>query len=169
MPWSTNQAFKWWNVCSSIKLHLKGLKMFCMDKSHPFSFPMIVWSLETSKDLFWPLDSNEVVLSLEVSNLSVIDALIYLVNNTCFDIAFLVSLLVRYNSHSIRRYWNEIRHILHYLQGISDIELFYSNESSIELIGYIDERILSNLHKTRFQIHYLFTYDETTISWHSLK
>ena len=37
----------------------KVLKHFHMDKSHPFSSPMVVRSLEVTKDLFWPKEENE--------------------------------------------------------------------------------------------------------------
>ena len=47
--------------------------------------------------------------------------------------------------------------------------LFYSNESKSELIGYADARYLSDPHKARPQIGYLFTCGDTAISWRSMK
>ena len=49
------------------------------------------------------------------------------------------------------------------------MSLFYFNESKSELIGYADERFLSDTHKVRSQTGYLFTCGDTTISWRSMK
>ena len=47
---------------------------------------MVVRSLEVNKDLFRPKDDNEELLDLEIPYLSVIGALMYLVNYTRLDI-----------------------------------------------------------------------------------
>ena len=38
-----------------------------------------------------------------------------------------------------------------------------------QLVGYVDEGYLSDPHKTRSQIGYIFTYGNTAISWRSVK
>ena len=63
-----------------------------MDKSHPLSSPMVVQSLEVTKELFQPKEENEELLGLEVPYLSVIGALMYLENYTQPNIDFLVNL-----------------------------------------------------------------------------
>ena len=93
----------------------------------------------------------------------------YLSNNTQQDIYFAVSLLARFNSCPTRRHWKGVKHIFRYLQGTIDMELLYSNASKPELIGYADGDYLSNPHKARSQIGYVFTYGGTTISWRSMK
>ena len=60
----------------------KSLKRFYMDKSHPFSSPMVVRSLELTKDPFRPKEENAELLGLEVLYLSAISALMYLENYT---------------------------------------------------------------------------------------
>lgn len=50
-----------------------------------------------------------------------------------------------------------------------DIGLYYSNLSKLDLIGYADAWYLSDPHKARSQIDYLFTYGGTAISWRSVK
>ena len=64
----------------------KVLKRFHMDKSHPLNSLMIVHSLEVKNDLFYPKKDNEELLDLEIPYLSVIGALMYLVNYTRLDI-----------------------------------------------------------------------------------
>ena len=104
----------------------KVLKRFYIDKSHPLSSPLVVRSLEVTKDPFRPKEENEEFLGSEVPYLSAIGALMYLANYTRLDIAFLVNLLARYISTSTKRHWNGIKHILRYLCGTSDMRLFYS-------------------------------------------
>ena len=99
----------------------KVLKRFHMDKSHPLSSPMVVRSLEVTKDPFRPKEENEELLGLEVPYLSAIGALMYLANYTRPDIAFLVNLLARYCSAPTKRHWNRIKHVLRYLSGTWDM------------------------------------------------
>ena len=102
-----------------------------MDKAHPSSMPMVVRSLDVKKDPFRPCEKGEELLGLEVPYPTVIGAFMYLTNCTRLDIAFFVNLLARYSSAPAQRHWNDIEHILCYLQGTVDIGLFYSKESTI--------------------------------------
>ena len=90
----------------------KILKRFYMDKEHLLSTPMVVRSLEVSKDPFRPQEENEEPLGPEVPHFSEIGALMYLDNATRPDIAFSVNLLSRYSSSPTRRHWNGVKHIL---------------------------------------------------------
>ena len=120
-------------------------------------------------DSFRSYKKDEELLSPEVPYLSVISALMYFANYTHPDIVFSINLLARYNSIPTRRHWNGIKYILCYLYGTTDIGLFYSRESKQQLFGYADARYLSNPHKGRSQIGYLFNCNGTTISWRSVK
>ena len=125
----------------------KVLKRFYMDKFYPLSSPMVVRSLEATKDSFWPKEENEELLSPEVSYLSAIGVLIYLANYTWPGIAFSVNLLARYSSTPTRRHWNKIKHVLRYLHGTSDIGLFYSKILEPQLFGYVKPSHLSYPYK----------------------
>ena len=125
----------------------KVLKRFYMDKSHPLGSPMVVRSLEVTEDPFRPKKENAELLGPEVPYLSAIGALMYLANYTRLDIAFSVNLLARYNSAPTKRHWNEIKHILRYLRGTSDMGLFYSKAMEPQLLGYADAGYLSDPHK----------------------
>jgi hypothetical protein len=135
----------------------KVLKYFYMDNVHPLSIHMVVRSLNVKKDHFLPLKEDEEIVGPEVPYLSAIRLLIYLGNYTRPNIAFAVNLLVRYSSTPIKRHWNRVKHILHYLRGTTKIWLFYS-ESYSQLIGYANAGYLSNPHTKRSQTGYLFTY-----------
>ena len=67
-----------------------------MDKAYPLSSSMVIQSLEVKNDLFCPCEKkNEELLRPKVPYLSAIDALMYLANCTCPNIAFSVNLLAR--------------------------------------------------------------------------
>ena len=142
----------------------KILKCFYMDKAHPLCSPMIVRSLGVKKDPFRPYKKGEKLLGPEVPYLSVIGALMYLANCTCPDIVFSVNLLARYSSSPTQRHWNGIKHILRYLQGTTDMSLFYSKESKQQLFRYANEGYLSDPHKARSQTRYVFNCNGTAIS-----
>ncbi|XP_047270308.1 secreted RxLR effector protein 161-like [Capsicum annuum] len=140
-----------------------------MDKAYPLSTPMVVRSLDVSKDSFQPIEEGEEILSPKVPYLSTVSALMYLVNAKRPDIAFSVNLLVRYSSSPTQRHWNGVKHILRYLKGTIDMGLFYTNKASPDLVGHADVNYLSDPHKARSQIGYVFTYGGTAISLRSTK
>ncbi|XP_069152496.1 secreted RxLR effector protein 161-like [Solanum lycopersicum] len=130
-----------------------------MDEAYPLSTPMVVRSLDVNKDPFRPQEKDENFFGSEVPNLSAIGALMYLANTTRPDIAFVVNLLARYSSAPTKRYWNEIKHILRYLKGTTDMGLFYSVNCSSNLVGYADAGYLFDPHKilSRDNVADLFT------------
>jgi hypothetical protein len=74
----------------------KILEKFNMDKAYPSKIPMIVRALEKDYDPFWPRQEGGEILGSEYPYLSAIGVLMYLANNTRYDIAFAVNLLTRY-------------------------------------------------------------------------
>ena len=112
---------------------------------------------------------DEELLGPEVLYLNAIGALIYLVNCIGPNITFSVNLLAKYSSAPIQRHWNDIKHILRYLRGTNDMSLFYLRESKQQLLGYADVGYLSDPHKGRSQIGYMFNCNGTAISWRSVK
>ena len=140
-----------------------------MDKVHHLSSPMVVRSLDVKNDSFRPCEKYEELLGPEVPYLSVIGALMYLVNCTHSDITFSINLLARYSFAPTRRHWNGIKHMLHYLHKTTNMDLFYSRESNQQLLGYADVGYLSDPHKGRSQTWYVFNCNGTVISWRSIK
>ena len=65
-----------------------------MDKSHPLSTPMVVWSLEVDKDLFRPKEDTKDIFGPKVPYLSEL----YLSNCTRPNITFAVNLLARFSA-----------------------------------------------------------------------
>lgn len=75
-----------------------------MDKSYPFSTPMVVRSLEVNKDPFRPHEDDKKLLSPKIPYLNTIETLMYLASNTKPNISFVVNLLVRCSSSPTRRH-----------------------------------------------------------------
>jgi hypothetical protein len=129
----------------------KVLSKFNMINAYPSKTPMIVRSLEKDKDPFRPREDGEEVLGPEYPYLSAIGALMYLANNTRPDIAFAVNLLARHSAAPTKRHWNGIKNILRYLQGTTDLGLFYERNQDSSLVGYTDAGYLSDPHNARSQ------------------
>jgi hypothetical protein len=101
----------------------KVLVKFNMDKAYPLR--MIICTLKNDIDPFRPKQEGEEVLGAEYSYLSVISALMYLANNTRLYITFAINCLARHSVAPIIHYWNDIKNILRYLNGIIDLGLFF--------------------------------------------
>ena len=86
-----------------------------------------------------------------------------LANCTPRDIALSIHLLSRCSFTPTRRHWNDIKHILCYLRETTNMGLFYSRESNLQLLGYVDVEYLSDAHKVRSQIGYVFNCNGTVI------
>ena len=128
---------------------------------------MVVRSLDVTKDPFRPLECDSEILGPEVPYLSAIGALMYLSTYTRPDIAFAINLLARYSSCPTKRHWNEIKHILHCLQGTKDMGLYFSNKCMERLVA--DAEYLSDPHNGRSQTGYVFMCGGASISWCSMK
>ncbi|KAG7583564.1 Reverse transcriptase RNA-dependent DNA polymerase [Arabidopsis suecica] len=131
--------------------------------------PMVVRSLGLDSDPFGPKKDEEEVLGPEVPYLSAIGALMYLASHTRPDICFAVNLLSRFSSCPTQRHWNEIKHLLRYLQGTVDLGIFYTNHNKEGLVGFADAGYQSDPHNGKSQTGYVFTHGGTTISWRSMK
>jgi hypothetical protein len=104
---------------------------------------MVVRALEKDIDQFRPKQEEE-VLRPEYPYLSVIGALMYLVNNSRPDIAFAVNCLVRHSTSPTMRHRNDIKNIFRYLHGMADLELFFKKNQNHSLIRYTNAGYLSN-------------------------
>jgi hypothetical protein len=93
---------------------------------------------------FKPRQEGKEVLGAEYPYLSAIGALMYFVNNTRPNIVFAVNCLARHSVAHIMRHWNDIKNILRYLHGTTDLELFYRRNQDSGLIEYVDIVYLSD-------------------------
>jgi hypothetical protein len=119
-----------------------------MDKAYLARTPMVVRALQKETHPF-RLKEGEEVLGPEYPYLGVIDTLMYLANNTRFDIAFAMNCLVRHSVTPTIRHWNDINNILRYLVDTKDLESLFQKNQESKLIGYVDVGYLSDPRNTR--------------------
>jgi hypothetical protein len=109
------------------------------------------------------------VLRQEYSYLSIIGALMYLINNARPGIAITVNYLARHSTVPTMHHWNDIKNILQYLIGTIYLGLYFQKNQDSKLIRYADAGYLSDPCNARSQTGYVFLYGGTTISWKSCK
>jgi hypothetical protein len=129
----------------------KVLEKFNMDKAYPLRTPMVVRAIEKNTNQFRPRQEGKEVLGAEYPYLSAIGALMYFVNNSRPNIVFVVNCLARHSVAHIMRHWNDIKNILRYLHGTTDLELFYRRNQDSGLIEYADIVYLSDPLNARSQ------------------
>jgi hypothetical protein len=112
---------------------------------------MIVPALEKDTDPFRMKQEGEEVLGPEYPYLSAIGMLMYLTNNIRLDIAFAVNCLTRHSAAPTMRHWNDIKDILRYLYGMTDLGLVFRKNQDHSLIGYTDAGYLSDPQNARSQ------------------
>jgi hypothetical protein len=140
-----------------------------MDKAYPLRTLIFIRALEKDTGPFRPRQEGEEVLGAEYSYLSVIGALMYLMNNTRLDIAFVVNYLAGHSATPTMHHWNDIKNNLWYLNDTTDLGLFFRRNQDASLIGYADANYLSDPHNVRSQIEFVFLHGGTAISWMSTK
>jgi hypothetical protein len=126
---------------------------------------MIVRDLEKDIDPYRPKQEEEEVLGAKYPYLRVIGALMYLANNTRPDITFAVNCFTRHSATPIMLHSNDIKNILRYLNGTTDLWLFFRRNQDSGLMGYADADYLSDPQNTRSQTRFMFLYRGTALSW----
>ncbi|XP_069148229.1 secreted RxLR effector protein 161-like [Solanum lycopersicum] len=126
-------------------------------------------AIQAELSTFVPQEKDEDLLGDETPYLSAVGRLMYLANKTRPDICFAVRLVARSSSSQQEYIEMVLNTYFDIYGGTMDMGLFYSNESKSKLIGYADAEYLSDHHKARSQIGYLFTCEDTAISWRSMK
>lgn len=80
----------------------------------------------------------------------------YLMTHTRLDIAFVTNILARHSQNLTMRYWNGAKHLLRYLRGTSDLELYYQRTNPSEMKGFTDCRFKVDPNARKSQICYIF-------------
>ncbi|XP_077214618.1 uncharacterized protein LOC143849484 [Tasmannia lanceolata] len=94
----------------------------------------------------------------------VIGNLMYLMNCTRPDIAYVVSRLSRYTQNPSKDHWDAITRVLKYLKGTVDYGLKFCGFPSV-LEGYSDANWISDSDETKSKSGYVFTLGGSAVSW----
>jgi hypothetical protein len=96
-----------------------------------------------NKYQFRPNDEDEELLGPEVPYLSAIRTLKYVANCIRPNIAFAVNLLARHSVAPTKRHWTGVKSIFRYLQGTTDLGLFYQFDQDKAVIRFVPLKDLS--------------------------
>lgn len=93
----------------------------------------------------------------------------YLLQSTRPDIAYVVSLLSRFNTSYNQSHWEAVKNLFYYLKTTSQLGLTFSKNSCSKVFGYCDASYASD--KTDFKsiTGYVFLMQGSAISWRSKK
>ncbi|KAL4037745.1 hypothetical protein IC575_001345 [Cucumis melo] len=98
----------------------------------------------------------------------IIGSVMYLMNYTRPDIAYVVSRLSRYTHNPNRYHWDALRHLLRYLKGTIDYCLHFNKFPAV-LEGYCDANWVTNNDEVNSTSGYVFLLGGGAISWKSTK
>lgn len=109
------------------------------------------YPFSSSDDPFRPKEDNADGIGSKVPYLIAIVALKYLDNCTRPNIIFVVILLARFSSCLTERHLKGIKQIFQYLRGLSDLGLFYSNNTNpifpdFAIAGYLSDPLNAKSH-----------------------
>jgi hypothetical protein len=93
---------------------------------------------------------------------------LYLASATRPDNSFAVSKLSRFTSNSGDNHWRALERVMHYLVGIMDYRIHYSDYPAV-LEGHSDANWISDVDELYATSGYVFTLDDVPVSWRSCK
>ncbi|GAA0147020.1 transmembrane signal receptor [Lithospermum erythrorhizon] len=104
----------------------------------------------------------------QIEYAKIIDSVMFLMNCTRPDIAYVVSRLSRYTHNPSSSHWTTLHRLLKYLKGTSDICLHFEKFPTV-LEGYCDANWVSGNDEISSTSGYVFTLGGASISWKSAK
>ncbi|XP_054819004.1 secreted RxLR effector protein 161-like [Prosopis cineraria] len=113
-------------------------------------------------------DSNKLTLADSISYRKLVGSLQYLAN-TRLDIAFVVSKLSQFLSDLTLLYWQAVKCLLRYLQGMMSLSLQLKKSDSLEFVGYSDADWATCPNDRCSISGYFVFFGDALISWSSKK
>lgn len=140
------------------------------------------FNMTESKTVSTPLDFNQKI-SLEMSPKTeedinemkkipyqeAVGSLLYAAQISRPDIAYAVGALSRFNKNPGKAHWSAVKRVFRYLKSTINLKLEYSKQSDGEISGYTDADWANDLDSRRSTTGYAFLFQESVISWHSLR
>ncbi|GAA0163184.1 hypothetical protein LIER_19113 [Lithospermum erythrorhizon] len=122
----------------------------------------------TSYDSSVHLTKNEGESVSQIEYAKIIGSVMFLMNCTRPDIAYVVSRLSRYTHNPSSSHWTALHRLLRYLKGIFDVCLHFRKFSTV-LEGSCDTNWVSGSDEISSTSGYVFTLGGGAISWKSSK
>ena len=143
------------------------LKEYNTEDCYPCNTPMDLNSPPTA-DLS-PKSQTELQHLTRSSHQNVVGSLMYLMQMTRPDLAYVVSYMSRFNTYFNFQHWKALKRILRYLQGTKDLQLCYRRSESDKLHGFCDCTWACDLTDGKSVTGFVFKCQGGAISWHSRK
>ena len=106
----------------------------------------------------------------QVSYLTVIGSLMYLMLGTCPDIAYVVGALSRFSAKPSHMHWEAAKHVLRYIQATKNMELHFNGtelSTDMDFHGYSDAGWSQDPDNSRSTSGFVFISNCGAISWSS--
>ena len=145
----------------------KILKVFQMHHANPLAAPMIGRS-NTNDDPYQPREEEEEIVD-KPKCLTPVGAFTYLTTHTRPVIAFATSILARHSQDPTIKHWNGVKHLLRYLQGTSDLGLYYHKTNHAKIQGFANSGFRIDMSAGKSQTSYIFLKNGAPISSKSTK
>ena len=123
--------------------------------------------VRTPYDLNIHLKKNRGSLVAQSEYAKIIGSVMFLMNCTRPNIAYVVSRLSRYTHNLAYEHWNALTRLLRYLKGTMNLGFTYTSRPTLE--GYCDENWILDNDETNSISGYVFTLGGGAISWKSSK
>ena len=161
------------DVILGIKI-FKTSEGYTLSQSHYVEKILSKFGKHDDRPAMTPIDLNlhlfkntgKCIFQLKYSQ--IIGSLMYLMNCSRPDLAYVVSRLSRYTSNLGKSHWTAIIRVLRYLRHTQNYGLHYTRYPAI-LEGYSDAKWISDSNDTKSTSGYVFTLGEAAVSWKSSK
>ena len=100
---------------------------------------------------------------------SVVGSLLFLSTRTRPDIAYAVGTTAKFSASPTKSHWTAVKRILRYIKGTLDLGLLYSNEESVNLVGFSDADWAGDQNDRKSTSGYIFQLSNGAVSWRSKK
>jgi hypothetical protein len=138
-----------------------------MDQANPLA-ALMIWHSKTNDDPYQPREEEEEIVD-KPKYITTVGVFSYLTTHTIHDIVFATSILARHNHNPTLRHWNGVKHLLRYLQGTSDLGLYYHNIDHPEIQDFAYSGFRIDLNARNSQNGCSFLKNKVWISWKSTK
>jgi hypothetical protein len=85
------------------------------------------------------------------------------------NLAFIIELLVKFQSNEGLKHWQDTKKVLRYMQETKHYILTYKGNDNLEVIGYLYTDFAGCAYSQRSTPDYIFTLVSRAISWRSCK
>ncbi|XP_059633498.1 secreted RxLR effector protein 161-like [Cornus florida] len=102
-----------------------------------------------------------------IRNGSAVGSIMYAQVCTRPDLAYMVTMLGRYQSNPSIDHWKAVKKVQRYLQGTKDYMLTYKRTDTLEVIGYSDSDFAGCSDTRKSTFGYIFMLTDGPISWKS--